>query len=53
MKPAMKASNKKLIGVSKDKNCQATICEYNDSKSQSTVRMCSDKNCQEHEITNM
>ena len=33
--------------LSKDKNFQATICEYNDSKGQSTVKVCSDKNCQE------
>ena len=46
-KPAMK-----LIGLAKDKNCQATMshkkqkkCKYKDSKSQSTVKyLCSDKN---------
>ena len=33
--------------LSKDRNCQATICEYNDSKGQSTVKVCSNQNCQE------
>ena len=49
LKPAMKSSNKKLVGSSKDKNCQATIIykkhkkyEYDD------FQMCSDKDCQEN-----
>ena len=44
--------------VSKDKNCQATICDkkqkkcdYDEFKSQSS--RCSDKNCQENENINM
>ena len=41
-KPGMKSSNKKLIGSAKDRNCQAIICEYNDSKGQSARN--SDKN---------
>ena len=45
-KLALKSSNKKLIGVSKDKNCQAKICEYDDFKSQSSK--CFDKECQEN-----
>ena len=31
-KPAMKSSNKMLIGSAKDKYCQATSCENTDSK---------------------
>ena len=47
-KPAMKSSNKKSVGVSK--NYKATMWENTDSKSQSTVEyVCSDKNCQEKE----
>ena len=43
---AMESSFKeKHIPLYKDKNCQAAICEYNDSKSQSL--RCSDNNCQE------
>ena len=44
-----RSSNKQLIGLASDKNCQATICEYDDFKSQSC--MCFDKKCQEN--TNM
>ena len=49
-KPAMKSNNKKSSGLASDKNCQDTIsnCEYNDSKSQSTMKVCSDKKCQEN-----
>ena len=36
-----------------DKNCQDTMCEYDDSKSQSTMKKCSDKNCQENENIEM
>ena len=39
-KPAMKLSNKKWIGLASDKNCQATMCEYDD------FQMCSDKDYQ-------
>ena len=35
-KPIMNSNNKKLVGLAKDKNCQAT------------VKMCSDKKCQEN-----
>ena len=56
-KPVMKSSNKKLIGSAKDRSCQATIsykkqkkCKYNDSKSQSTVKVCSIKNCPEMNV---
>ena len=45
----LKKPAKKLIGLAKGKNCQATACENTDSKSQSFK--CSDKNCQE--IINM
>ena len=31
-KPAINSSNKKSIGLSKDKNCQAIKCENTDSK---------------------
>ena len=48
-KPAMKSSDKKSIGLSKDKNCQDTICEYDDFKSQSSK--CFDKEC--HKNINM
>ena len=44
-KPTIKSSNKKLIGLAKEKKCQATACENNDSKSESFK--CSDINCQE------
>ena len=59
VKPSMDVQLKKpaikLIGLAKDKNCQATMshekqkeCEYKDSKSQSTVKyVFSDKKCQE------
>ena len=50
-KPAMKSSNKKLIGSAKDKNCHATIYEYDDFQSQSSK--CSDKNSQGKENNNM
>ena len=44
--PAKESSfMEKYVPLYKDKNCQATICEYNDSKSQSS--RWSDKNCQE------
>ena len=60
VKPSMDVQLKKpaikLIGLAKDKNCQATMshekqkeCEYKDSKSQSTVKyVFSDKKCQEN-----
>ena len=41
-KPASKPCDKKSIGRASDKNCQATICEYDD------FQMCSDKDCQEN-----
>ena len=47
-KPAIKSSNKKLIGLASDKNCQASICYIKKKK-----LMCSDKNCQENENINM
>ena len=54
----MNSRNKRLNGLSKDKNCQATIShkkqkkyDYNDSKSQSFKF--SDKNCQEKENINI
>ena len=54
-KPAkLKSSYKKkdeLKYVYKNKNCQDTICECDDFESQSTVRLCSDMNCQK--ITKM
>ena len=46
-----RSGNKKSIGSAKNKNCQDTTCECNDSKSQSS--RCSDKNCQENENINM
>ena len=36
-----------------DKKCQDTMCEYDDSKSQSTMKKCSDRNCQENENIEM
>ena len=49
LKPAVLHQYRQL---SKHKNCQATVCEYNDSKSQSIEyyesKICSDKKCQEH-----
>ena len=61
MKPAkLQSSYKKkdeLKDMHEDKNCQDTVsykkqkkCEYNDSKGQSTVKVCSDKNCQEMNV---
>ena len=47
-KPAVLYQYRRL---SKDRDCQATICEYDDFESQSTVRMCFEKECQEN--TNM
>ena len=47
MQSVTRSSNKKVIGLSMDKNCQATRCAYNDSYGHSTVKVCSDKNCQE------
>ena len=44
---------KKLKYMYEDKNCQDTMCEYDDSKSQSTMKRCSDKNCHENENIGM
>ena len=49
--PAIKSSNKKLIGLSKDKNCQSmkkNKSKYDDLDSLFTVIKCSDKKCQEN-----
>ena len=50
-----KMSKKQIVPQEEDKNCQATIsykkqmkCEYDDFESQSRVKMCSDKSCQEN-----
>ena len=51
-KPAKLQSSykkKELKYMYEDKNCQDTICEYDDSKSQSIMKKCSDKNCLEYE----
>ena len=44
-KPAVLYQYRRL---SKDKKCQSTVCEYDDFESQSKVKMCSDKICQEN-----
>ena len=55
-KPAkLQSSYKKneLTYMYEVKNCQDTMCEYDDSKRQSTMKKCSDKNCQENENIEM
>ena len=55
-KPAKLESSykeKELKYIYEDKNCQDTMCEYYDSKSQSAMKKCSDKNCQENENIEM
>ena len=50
-KPTKLQSSYKKKGLKymyEDKNCQDTMCEYDDYKSQSTMKKCSDKNCQEN-----
>ena len=37
---------KELKYMYKDKNCHDTMCEYDGPKSESTMKKCSDKNCQ-------
>ena len=55
-KPAKLQSSykrKELKHMYEGKRCQDTVSEYNDSKGQSTVKMFSDKNCQENENSNL
>ena len=47
----LKKPAKKSIGLSKDKNCQVTICENTDSNSQVSRNL--DKSCQENENIDM